>query len=352
MLIIPEYPFEMETSKFGRIRVRALSFGEVREIRKRIPDYSTRHGKDILVASASVLCHDDEKRPIDGTQLSDAELTEFAEKLLETIPMVAIAEDKPIDELARNEKDNSIDYCGRAIADEINNVHNQFSRFEERPVVNSAIKELDMLTDKVRQSANLSRYYGLTSAADNMRSALNDMGYLSMFDSPRLKEKAEMEGLLAHKASRGSIAETVRLDPAFEPMKILTLPPNPIHKTNEKLDDLAEQVEIFTRALPKHLAASVSALKDVAEQIEAGSKSTAKQNIIMIVLTVISTLAAIISTIGYTMGKAATERNLSVPVLAAPTSAKQQIVPAAKGSSAAKSSQPHSAKSQSKVVAH
>lgn len=318
MLIIPEYLFEMETGRFGRIRVRDLSVGAVTEIRKRVPDYNKRPRKDITVASASVLCLDDENRPIDGTQLSEAELAEFAEKLLETIPRVVIVNDKLIDESPRKEKENSVDYCGRAIADEISSFHNQISRLVEKPVVISAIKELDMLTDKIRQSANLSKYYGLTSAADNMRSALKDMERVSMIDSPLVKEFREMEAQrnlahkflkdskldsatmkicnemgaqrkLAHEVLEGSKfdstamkicsemeeqrklehnargdsgAASMRFKSSFEPMKIPMPPPNPVYKTNEKLDDLTEQVEIFTGALPKHLAASVSALKE------------------------------------------------------------------------------------------
>jgi len=356
-LKICKYLYEMETGKFGSVRVRNLSIGAITEIAKRLPNYKERPGRDITVASASVLCVGDEDKSIDGAQFTDAELAEFAEKFLEARPRLTINDGESIAILPRNEGESSIDYFGRVITADMSSFHNRMLDVVEKSGVISAFKELNKLSDMVKQSSSLSAFAGLKSATDSIRSALQDVERFSFLNSPAMKAAIEIEK--QNKLMRQSLEERTavlgQVEPIFERMEIPTLPPNPIYKTNKKLEDLTEHVGAFTGALMEHLTASAVALKDVAEQIEKGSKSTTKQNNIIIGLAVVSLIVAILAArmgyLGYSMGKSASEKNTVLPAVVAPVKVKPQLAPTAKAVPAVKPQQPDPNKKHRKVPA-
>lgn len=330
VLKLSKYLFEMDTRKFGRVRVKHFSVKAINEIIKMLPDYKDRPGRDVTVASTSMLCVGGEGNPIDGAQLMDAELEEFAEKFLEARPRLTV-NDKAILELPRNEGEGHLDYCGRVIAADISSFHDRMADVVERSGVISAVKELNRLSDMVKQSSSLSAFSGLQTAADGIKSALQDVKQFSLLNSPTIKAFQEMDEQRQAFVEPSGIS--VQAKPFFERVEIPILPPNPIHKTNQKLENLTEQMEVFTGALAEHLSASAFALKDVAEQIEKGSKSTSRQNNIMIGLAVIAVIVSIVAAylgyLGYTMAKSVSEKN-TPPAVVLPLEAKPHPVPTAK----------------------
>jgi len=304
MLIIREYLFEMDSIKFGRLRVRNLAIGPIDKLVKMLPAYKKRSGREVTITSASVLCVDDKDNAIDGSQLSEQELMAFAEQFITTYPRFMKVNGAAINKISRQEGESSVDYCGRVIANEIRSYDEQMAKMIEKSGAISAIKELNKISDMFKENANLSVFSGLKSATDNIRSAVQDVERFSAVNTAKMAEFYDIE------------KQT-----------------NPVHKTNEKLEDLTEQVAVFTGTLTDHLTASAVALKDVAEQIEKGSQSTSRQNSIMIGLAVIAVFIAIVAAyfgyLGYTMGKSASEKTQSTSVVA-PADVKPRLVPPAK----------------------
>lgn len=335
MLAIRKYLFEMDSIKFGRLKVRNLAIGPMNELLKRLPDYQKRSGREVTIISSSVLCADDKDNAVDGSQLSDQELTAFAEQFIATYPRLTKVNGVAINKISRQEGESSVDYCGRVIADEILSYYERMVTVMEKSGVISAFKELNKITDMFKEKANLSVFSGLKSAADNIRSAVEDVERFSAVNMSKMAGFYEIEKQNKHMydAIIKPPAMTVQVKPYIEHMKIPMPAPNPVYKTNEKLEDLAEQVEVFTGTLTEHLTASAVALKDVAEQIEKGSQSTNRQNNIMIGLAALSVFIAIVATYfgyrGYTMGKSASEKMQPTSVVA-PADVKPRLVPPTK----------------------
>lgn len=322
MLIIPEYDFEMMTDKYGRVRVKGLTPVTIKEIIKRIPDFKTRPGYDVTITCASVLCIDDQDKPIDATHLSDVELLEFAEKYLGNRVMVVDENDRPVNELPRREGDGSVEYCGRVIADEIGSYEDRFKRFVETSGFLNASKEINKLLDIVGRSENLSRYAGFTSAAENIRLALADVSRISEFETSAMKMHREADAIYKL-ANQGTYYM-----PSREALKVPIPPLNPIYETNRKIEVLAEQAEIFTGTLTEHLSASAVALRNVAEHIEAGAKSSRRQNNVMILLAI---LAIVVPFITYVLGKSVNEKTIKAPVVVTPMDLKPKSTSKSKG---------------------
>ncbi len=320
-MIIREYMFEMNTDKYGRVRVKRITLGAMREIIKRLPNYKTRSGYDVTLTCASVLCIDDQDKFIDAAQFSDMELEEFAEKLLANRIRVKSVNGVPVNELPRKEGESSVEYCGRVIADEIGSYHDQMTSFVEKSGLLSAANEMNRLSDIVRQSTNLSKFTGLTSAAESIRLALNDIGQISALETSAMKIYKDMEAQrkLLNQSIENVNAAGIQIPPSYEDLRIPTPPPNPIYDTNKKIEVLAAQVEIFTGTLTGHLTASAVALRDVAEHIEKGAASTKQQNNIMILLAALAIIVPLLTSyIGYSIGKSSKERNVAAPTVVAP----------------------------------
>ncbi len=349
MLIIREYIFEMNADKYGRVRVKRITSGAMREIIKRLPNYKMRTGYDVTLTCASVLCIDDQDKFIHAAQLSDMELEEFAEKLLANRIRVKSVNGVPVNELPRKEGESSVEYCGRVIVDEIGSYHDQMTSFVEKSGFLSAANEINRLSDIVRQSTNLSKFIGLTSAAENIRSALNDIGQISALETSAMKMYKEMEAQrkLVSQAIGNVKPQEFKSSPHYEDLRILTPLPNPIYDTNKKIEVLAAQVEIFTGTLTGHLTASAVALRDVAEHIEKGAESTRRQNYIMILLAVLAIIVPLITSyVGYSIGKSTKERNVAAPTVVAPMEAKPKSALKTKGPQLTKTPKNRSSKEQ------
>jgi len=333
MIVFREYLFEMDSNAFGRLRVRRLTIGAINELLKRLPDYKKRPGRDMTLNTASVLCIDSNGKTVDGTQLTDQELTTFSDQFLAAYPRITKVDDVPVNNISRQENENSIDYCGRVIADEISSYHDRLAAVIDKSGAISAFKELNKITDMFRENAKLSSFSKIMSASDSLRSAMMDV---ERFSASNLRKMAGIHDL--ERESRGIYEDMSKQQASIayiksmnNPIEIPKLPPNPIYETNEKIETLTEQVEVFTGTLTEHLAASAVALKGVAEQIEKGSHSTNRQNNIMITLTVISLFIAVIATcfgyLGYTMGKSAKEEKMQPSAVVVPPVEKSQTVP-------------------------
>lgn len=303
----------MDTEHYGNVRTTFMTFGAMSKLLKKIPDYKVRSGREICIASASVLCFSCDDSSIDGEHLTDLELSVFAEKYIENYPMLLEEKGSPVD-LPRNDGENSIDFFGRVLVAYINRSNASMVRVVDRSGIVSAVTEANKFSGVLKENSALSALSGLNSATDSLRSALNDVERFKWVNNPAMKaleEVASQNKLFESLTSKSILEENqrhremlgisipdsdpFRLNPHYEIPQMPIMPPNPIHKTNEKLEDLNERMEAFAEDLAGHLKASAVALQDVAVQIEKGSKGTSTQNKIAIFVAALSLFVAVVS---------------------------------------------------------
>ncbi len=317
-LLAPQ--FEMETEKFGTIKVKRLSVGDISEIVKRLHDFNNRTGREIALAAISIISKADESK-IDVSQLSEPELTELADQYLASTSIITDNEGNPIVSVKREEGESSTDYLGRVIAAEIKNFHDSMVKVVDRSGILKASKQIGALESIVDKSSALSAFKGIHAATDTLRSALNDVERFKMFETPAMqtirdlqkqrelydsvvpsyvRDAQKMQNMMQDYAAPLWQDETSNSSAVFRAQPIprikvedFQLPPNPIHETNEKLSDLNQRMDAFTETLAEHLEASAVALQEVASEIKTGSKGTSKQNWWAIGIAALSLVVAI-----------------------------------------------------------
>lgn len=352
MIVLRKYLFEMDSDAFGHLKVRRLTAGAISDLLKRLPNYQKSPGREVTISGASVLCIDTNGNTIDGSKLSDQELLTFSEQFLATYPRVTMVDDAPVSNIVRQENEDSVDYCGRVIADEIRSHQDQMAAIVEKSGALTAVKELNKISDMFKENTKLAAFSKMMGASDSLRSAMMDVERFSASNLRRMAgiHDAERLGRNIYEDMVKSQASMAQIQPKYERINIPMPPPNPVYETNAKLEDLTDQVEVFTGSLTEHLTASAVALKGVAEQIEKGSRSTNRQNNIMIGLAAVSVIIAIIATyfgyLGYTMGIAANAKSRP-PAVVAPMEKKSRPVAPKKAKKEAK--EPHSTSSSSQV---
>lgn len=349
---IPKFIFEMQTEHYGLVRSTFISLGAISKFRKKLPDYKERSGREICVAIVSSLCFTSEENLIDGEFLTDSELSLFAENFLENYPELLKEKEEPI-ELPRQEGESSVDYFGRVLVAYIDRWHASIGSAIDDGIgkvfrdngIDKAFREVNKLSGILKESPNLAAFKSLNSATDSIHSVLKGVEHFQRLNSPvmsameainrqndlfdslvpkGLREAQRYQEIIKSMSPPASISLSTK--PFYEIEKLPTIPPNPIHKTNEKLEDLNERMDAFAETLVDHLKASAIALQDVASQIEKGSKGTSTQNKIAILIAALSFLVAVGSFFKDSFGPAiapAPEQNLQ-PVVSAPA---PQLIP-------------------------
>ncbi|HBG34440.1 MAG TPA: hypothetical protein DDX01_03660 [Holosporales bacterium] len=123
--------------------------------------------------------------------------------------------------------------------------------------------------------------------------------YESVFPK-HLLDTPKLQGVMTDCASLHLRDDLIRSSAVFNPepvprmnIEAFKIPPNPIHKTNEKLDELNERMDSFTDTLAGHLEASAVAIQGIASEIKTGSTGTSKQNWWAIGIAALSLVVAI-----------------------------------------------------------
>lgn len=315
--------FELQTEMFGTVKVKIISVGAIQKIIKSMPDYKDRPGREVALACISIIAEREDETKVDGTQLTEPELTELADRYLESNPQITDSEGKPVVAVKRAEGESSIDYMGRVIAYEITSLNDSMAKVVDRSGIMKASKEINTLSSLLKDNTALASIKGIHTATDSLRFALKDVERFKALESPAMQifkdlnkqqelldsvfpkyvqDAQKMQGVIKDYPASHLHEEMITSSAAFRPqpvpkidMEAFKMPPNPVHKTNEKLDDLNERMDAFTETLAGHLEASAVAVQEIASEIKAGSKGTSKQNWWAIGIAAISLIVAVAS---------------------------------------------------------
>lgn len=316
--------FEMKTEKFGTIKVKNMSVGAISELVKKLPDYKDRSGREIAFACIPIISELEDETQIDASQLSEPELNELADKYLAntSTPNKTDSEENPIMKVNREECESSINYMGRVIAAEITDFNDSMIKVLDRSGILNASRQIDTLASMVDKTSALSSIKGLHTATDKLRSALQNVERFKIYESPAMQTIKELQkqGELYESVVPSYVRDVQKMHDVMKDFTLphwreelinssaeirpqpvprikveeFMLPPNPIHKTNEKLNELNERMDAFTETLAGHLEASAIAIQEVASEIKTGSKGTSKQNWWVIGIAALSLVVAVV----------------------------------------------------------
>lgn len=323
---IDSYISEVETASCGVVKVRFLSFGAIEKIVKIMPDIENCQPRKVFLAAVPYLFETDDKNPIEATKLTEDDLEKIAAAYLAARPTIHDSEGNPVYAVTQKESESSVDCMGRVLIDEITRSNKHMKDIFDRSGIDKTFKEFNRLSDIVKESASIKAFTGLNSASESLRSAMADVERFTAMTSPAMKVFKEMEErdrLL--KSAVSSIPEwavqpqaiTVA-QPVMRNYEIPKMPPNPIHTTNEHLEDLKEDLETFTSELTEHITKSAVAMQDVARQIETSSGSSSKIAKWSLAIAILSLFVSCSKEIKDTFFKTETKLPVAAPAASAP----------------------------------
>ncbi|MDR3631542.1 MAG: hypothetical protein P4L42_14565 [Desulfocapsaceae bacterium] len=305
--------FELQTEKFGTVKVNEMSVGAIEKFIKRMPDYKYRPGREVALACISIIIELENETKVNVTQLTELELTEYADKYLEIYSQINNSEGESILAVERAEGEAALDYMGRVIVYEIINFNDSIVNALDQLGIMKASKEIDSLSSLLKDDPALLTIKGIHNAKDSLYCALKDIESFQDFENPAMqkikhlqkqqelydrvfpsyiRDAQKMQSAIKYDPELCWREEMIKGSTAFKPQE-LKIPPNPIHKTNKKLDDLDERMDAFTKALAGHLEASAIAVQEIASEIKVGSTGTSKQNWLAIGIAALSLFVAV-----------------------------------------------------------
>lgn len=259
--------FELQTEKYGTLKVGNLRFGGVMKLVEAFPDLKNPSPRKFCTTFASlVVKREDGEELIDADLLTEKELESFAVQYLENDKELFRRNDKTIEKL-KTATESNIEYFTRVATDYLISWSEKFS--------NGAISKVLKASASLRTLTSFGVPQGLVTIAKAHKS-------LSSLPAFPVKGKVEPVPVVMKSPLEGIDFSSIR---------------SPAQESNEHLARIVEHLEALPLKITQDSSPQLTSMMEQLQKIVDQGEGTASQNVTMIKLSQGMLLAAALSVI-------------------------------------------------------